>query len=68
MSLLSIKDAAEILEISNVRVFQLIQEGTLPAEKIGRDWFIQEEDVEAAKNRRGRGRPKKDAKKSTVAN
>jgi excisionase family DNA binding protein len=59
MNLLSIKDAAERLEISNVRVFQLIQEGSLPAQKIGRDWFIQEDDVEAAKNRRGRGRPMK---------
>jgi excisionase family DNA binding protein len=60
MNLLSIKDAAERLQISNVRVLQLIQEGTLPAQKIGRDWFIQESDVEAAKTRRGRGRPKKE--------
>jgi excisionase family DNA binding protein len=64
MDLLSIKDAAAKLQISNVRVFQLIQEGSLPAQKIGRDWFIQESDVEAAKNRRGRGRPAK-AKESS---
>ena len=59
MDLLSIKEASELLGISNVRVFQMIQEGTLPAQKIGRDWFITQSDVEAAKSRPGRGRPKK---------
>jgi len=59
MDLLSIKEAANVLEISNVRVFQLIQEGSLPAQKIGRDWFITKNDVESAKSRPGRGRPKK---------
>lgn len=55
--MLSTKQAAEILGVSSVRVFQLIQEGVLPATKIGRDWFIKEEDLEKAKSRPGRGRP-----------
>ncbi|MCA1625890.1 MAG: helix-turn-helix domain-containing protein [Acidobacteria bacterium] len=63
MDLLSTKEVAEMLGISTVRVFQLIQEGVLPAVKIGRDWFVKQEDVEAAKKRPGRGRPKKEATK-----
>ncbi len=59
MDLLSIKEVAEKLSISTVRVLQLIQENSLPAQKIGRDWFIRNEDAEAARNRRGRGRPPK---------
>jgi excisionase family DNA binding protein len=56
---LSTKQVAEILGITTVRVFQLIQEGKLPAKKIGRDWFVKASDVEEAKNRPGAGRPKK---------
>jgi excisionase family DNA binding protein len=59
MDFLSIKEAAEKLGITTVRVLQLIQENSLPAQKIGRDWFIKKDDVESAKNRRGRGRPAK---------
>ncbi len=54
--------AAEILGVTRVRVQQLIEEGKLPAEKIGRDWFMEVSDVEAIKNRPGRGRPSKTEK------
>ena len=63
MDVLSIKEAAVELGVSTVRVLQLIQEDSLLAQKIGRDWFIKKDDVEAAKNRRGRGRPKKETGK-----
>jgi len=59
VELLSTKEVAEVLKVSTVRVFQMIQEGSLPATKIGRDWFVKKEDVEAAKSRPGRGRPAK---------
>ncbi len=63
MKLLSTKETAEVLGVSTVRIFQMIQEGILPAEKIGRDWFVKEVDAETAKNRPKRGRPKKEAAK-----
>jgi excisionase family DNA binding protein len=59
VKLLSTKEVAELLEISTVRVFQLIQSGSLPAQKVGRDWFIAQKDAEAAKERPKRGRPVK---------
>ncbi len=51
-------EAAEILGISRVRVFQLIKSGKLPAEKVGRDLFIKEKDLELVKERKA-GRPPK---------
>jgi excisionase family DNA binding protein len=51
-------EAAEILGISRVRVFQLIQSERLPAEKVGRDWIIKEKDLELVKERKV-GRPRK---------
>jgi len=59
MNSLSVKDAAERLGVTTARVHQLIQSGSLPAQKIGRDWFILEKDVQSAQKRPGRGRPKK---------
>lgn len=62
MDSLSVKDAAEHLGVTTTRIHQLIRSGLLPAQKIGRDWFISEEDVVSAQNRPGRGRPKKSKK------
>jgi excisionase family DNA binding protein len=60
MNKLSTKETAERLDISTVRVFQLIKAGRLPAEKIGRDWFVKESDLETfEQNRLERGRPPK---------
>lgn len=53
----STKDVAQILGVTTVRVNQLIQEGKLPAQKIGRDWFVREQDLALVQNRPGRGRP-----------
>jgi excisionase family DNA binding protein len=52
------KQAAERLGISVRRVQLLIQKGSLPAEKIGRDWIIDDEDLEEfASQKRSPGRP-----------
>lgn len=57
MKMFSTKDVAQILGVTTVRVNQLIQEGKLPAQKIGRDWFVREQDLVSVQNRPGRGRP-----------
>ena len=45
--LLSTKDVARKLDVTASRVRQIILAGKLPATKLGRDWFVKEEDVEA---------------------
>ncbi|MDQ3323861.1 MAG: helix-turn-helix domain-containing protein [Acidobacteriota bacterium] len=60
MKILSTAEAAEKLKISAIRVRQLIQEGRLPAQKVGRDYVIQESDLKLVNERRN-GRPKKEA-------
>jgi len=58
MSLISTKEAAEKLGVSPLRVQQLIWEKRLPAQKIGRDYVIKEEDLKLVENRKV-GRPAK---------
>lgn len=53
--------AAIELGITRRRVLKLIKLGRLKAEKFGRDWRIEEADVQALKDSpRKAGRPKKD--------
>ena len=63
MKLLGTKEAAEKLGISLRRVQQLVETGTLPAQKIGRDYLIQEKDLSKITIHGKPGRPKKDAAK-----
>ena len=56
-NVLTTKQASEILEISPLRVRQLIRKGRLPAIKFGRDWIISKDDLGKVANRRP-GRPK----------
>ena len=61
MKLITTNQAAEILEITPVRVRQLIQQGQLSSVKHGRDHLLNEEEVHRF-NRDGRrpgGRPPK---------
>ncbi len=44
-----------------MRVQQLIWDGRLPAEKMGRDYFIKEDDLKLVADRKP-GRPKKETK------
>jgi excisionase family DNA binding protein len=50
--LLSVKDAAAVLELSEQRIKQLIYEKKLQAEKIGNQWIIAEVDLKAVKDRK----------------
>jgi excisionase family DNA binding protein len=58
MKLLTTQEAAERLNVTVRRVQAMIRDGRLPAEKMGRDWFIKEEDLALVANRKV-GRPKK---------
>lgn len=58
MKLLTTKETAERLGVSVARVHQLISEGRLPAEKMGRDYFIKEDDLKLVEDRKP-GRPPK---------
>ncbi len=46
------KEAAAKLKVSSARVRQMVLDGTLPAEKFGRDLVITREAIEAAKHRK----------------
>lgn len=61
MKILTTKQAARALGINDSRVRQLILSGRLPAQKIGRDWIIQEKDLKKVSNRKP-GRPRKERK------
>jgi excisionase family DNA binding protein len=61
MKILNTKQAAKILGINASRVRQLILSGRLPAQKLGRDWIIQEKDLKKVSHRKP-GRPKKERK------
>jgi excisionase family DNA binding protein len=58
MKLLTTKEAAAKLGVSVLRVQQLIWAERLPAEKMGRDYFIKEDDLKLVADRKP-GRPRK---------
>lgn len=58
MKLITTKEAAKRLGVSVLRVQQLIWDGRLPAQKIGRDYTINEDDLKLVQNRKP-GRPPK---------
>lgn len=62
MKLLSTNEASEKLNLSAIRVRQLIYSGRLPANKVGRDYVINEKDLSLVALRKN-GRPKKEVKK-----
>ena len=63
MSLLTTKETADRLGVSVRRVHQFIEESRLPAEKMGRDYFIKEEDLKLLEDRKPGRPPKKTSKK-----
>jgi excisionase family DNA binding protein len=65
MKLLTTRQVAERLGVSIGRIHQLINEGRLPAEKLGRDYVIQEEDLTLVESRKV-GRPPKAKANSKV--
>ncbi len=58
MKLLTTKEVAERLGVTQTRVQQLILEGRLPAQKMGRDNFVKESDLKLVAERKV-GRPPK---------
>lgn len=58
MAFLTTKQVAERLGVTVQRVHGLIKAGRLPAEKMGRDYLIREEDLKLVQNRKP-GRPRK---------
>jgi len=56
MALLTTAQAAERLGVGPDRVLKLIRAGRLPATKLGRDWLIEEADLERVRDRKV-GRP-----------
>lgn len=61
MKLLTTTDAAARLGLTVQRVHQLIKDGSLRAEKLGRDYVIDEADLKSVTHRRPAGRPPKAA-------
>ncbi len=59
MDYLTTAQAAQILGITPEGVLSLLRRGQLKAEKVGRDWLYRRADVLRAKERPGRGRPRK---------
>lgn len=62
MKLLTTKETADKLGVSVRRVQAMITDGSLPASKLGRDYVIQESDLEVVKDRKP-GRPSKEQSK-----
>ena len=58
--LLTTKEVAKKLNVSERRIRQFIAQGRLPAIKLGRDWIISKDDLEKVKGRKA-GRPKKNS-------
>ena len=52
--LLTVQEVARMLGCSQQYVRQLLREGRLPGQKVGRDWVIREGAVEGLQARRGR--------------
>jgi excisionase family DNA binding protein len=66
MNILNTSEAAERLGISTRRVLALIDEGKLPAKKIGRDYAIEEEALDTVTVYGKPGRPPQQAVKKAV--
>jgi excisionase family DNA binding protein len=58
MNILTTKEAGDKLGITVQRIHALIKNGRLPAQKMGRDYFIKESDLKLVENRKA-GRPSK---------
>ena len=63
MNLLTTKEVAARLGVTIQRVQALIQDGRLPAEKLGRDYVIKEQDLKLVADRKP-GRPRKQTTRS----
>jgi excisionase family DNA binding protein len=60
MALLSTQQAADKKGVTVRRIRALIEDGKLKAEKVGRDWVIEESELEKIQTYGKSGRPKKE--------
>jgi excisionase family DNA binding protein len=60
-AMLTTQEAAERLGVSRRRINDFIKDGRLPAQRHGRDYIIQEKDLDRVEERRP-GRPRKSDK------
>ena len=65
MGLISSAEVAERLGVHITRVQVLIREGRLPAQKIGRTYVVNEDDLKLVKDRKP-GRPRKAQKQKAT--
>jgi excisionase family DNA binding protein len=68
MELLTTNEAAKILRVTPIRVRQLIREGKIAAQQVGRDYVIEESSLETVKTYGKAGRPLKDAEDGNQRN
>lgn len=61
MALITTAEAAQRLGVTDRRVRQMIKDNLLQGQKVGRDYLIDEDSLEAAKERPKPGRPAKEA-------
>ncbi len=59
--LLTTSEAAKKLHVTPIRVRQMIREGKIPAQQVGRDYVIEESSLESVKTYGKAGRPKGEA-------
>ncbi len=59
MELLTTSEAAKKLQVTPIRVRQMIREGKIQAKQVGRDYVIEESSLETVKTYGKAGRPKK---------
>ena len=59
--ILTVKETAEELGVSIPRVYQLIKDGRIQADKFGRDWMISSDALTDEVMNRPNGRPPKEA-------
>lgn len=62
MAYLSIREVAERLHCSYVKIWQMCRSGHIPAYRIGRLWRINEDDMEEIKKKLKRRKKRKDDK------
>ena len=67
MKIIGTAEAARRLNVTQSRVRVLIDSGRLKAMKVGREWLIDPQDLDAAKDRKV-GRPRKSRKSTKSRN
>ena len=68
MDLLTTSEAAKRLRVTPIRIRQMIREGKITAQQIGRDYVIEESSLDSVKTYGKAGRPKGEVTKPPTEN